>query len=80
MKKTLLIYGSYNRNEWNEILDIFKKNGVEYEDGVHIHTHGANLPDNEKDTWYFFYLKSYVTPEEEKKIRDQRDRLKRWYC
>ena len=77
MNKTKLIYGTYNQKKWDKILDIFEETGVEYKEDVHIHTHGVNT--RERDTWYFHFLESYVTPEEEKLIREKMYLLNKRY-
>ena len=79
MNKTKLVYGSYKLKEMDEIIEIFEECGVEYELYKHVHTHGANKPSNEKDSWTFYQLESDVTPEEESVIRPKRDLLKKRY-
>ena len=77
MDKTTLVYGTYNHKEWNRILDVFEEAGVEYKEDMHVHTHGTNT--RERDTWYFYFLESEVTPEEEKLIREKMNLLKKRY-
>ena len=80
MKKTALTYGTYRPKEMDAIIEIYEDCGVEYQLVQNIHTHGANKPKNEKDTWCFYRLDSQVTPEEERRIRSKRDLLKKRYC
>lgn len=80
MKKTQLIYGTYNKKEFDRIIAIYKECNVEYVEDVHIHTFNVIEEGGmRKYTWYFHCLESYVTPEEERRIRKKRDLLKKIY-
>lgn len=75
-EKKRLIYGTYNRKEWEKILDIFEELEIPYKEGVHVTTHGER-PDT--DAWYFYHLEAEVDAEQEKNIRTRRDLLKKLY-
>ncbi len=81
MKKNLLIYGTYNRKEWTKIKEICEALNIDYKEYEHEYMHiDRTAPYEERKNYRTFWrLESYVTPEEEKMIRTQREILKKRY-
>lgn len=80
LKKSLLIYGTYNRKEWDRIVAIYNENNVEFTEEEHVHVFTLMEEGRlNKYEWRFYRLVSYVMPEEERIIRRKRNLLKKLY-
>ena len=79
MKKCRLVYGTYNKKEWERIVAIFDKSSVEYNISTHIRVF-TDENGRFRDEWIFNQLEACVSPEEEESIKKQRNLLKKIFC
>ena len=79
MKRNRLIYGTYNKKEWNRIIEIFEESGVEYSTSIHTRVF-TDENGRYKDEWTFNQLEAWVSSEEEGFIKKKRNLLKKIFC